>query len=416
MSKPNASPTLTLPASGAPAKLAPPAQSTLSSLHDVDEMRASGAAALIWWLVLFVGIFFAWAWFFEIDEVSTGPGKVIPSSREQHIQSLEGGILVEQRVREGEIVEKGQILARLDTTHGESSVEESAARYRAALASSIRLRAEIEGSDKLVFPEELADYPELRESEEALFQSRRNSLNETIAGLRKALALANRELSITSNLVKTGAASNVELIRLQRQSAELDLKIAETRSSYLVRSGEELAKADAEVKSLSSVIRGREFNLERTTLHSPVRGIVKNIDVTTIGGIVPPNGSIMTIVPLDDQLLVEAKISPRDIAFIHPGQEALIKVTAYDYAIYGGLKGHIAAISPDTVRDEVQPEMVYYPVFIRTESDALVNQAGQKFPIVPGMVTTADIRTGKKTVWDYLTKPFNKAREALRER
>ncbi|MBP6018353.1 MAG: HlyD family efflux transporter periplasmic adaptor subunit [Burkholderiaceae bacterium] len=396
--------------------LIPPSTMVLSSLDEIDDLRASGAGRVVWWLVLFFALFFIWAWFFEIDEVSTGSGKVIPSSREQLIQSLEGGLLVEQRVREGDIVEKGQVLARLDPTRGESSVEETAARYRAALASSTRLRAEISNSDDLVFPAELQTYPELRESELALFHSRRTSLNETLAGLDKALKLANRELDITRRLAKSGAASNVELIRLQRQSADLELKIAETRSNYIVRGGEEFAKADAEVNSLSSVIRGRAFTLERMTFYSPVRGIVKSIDITTIGGVVPPNGSMMTIVPMDDQLLIEARISPRDIAFIHPGQEALIKVTAYDYAIYGGLKGHIATISPDTVRDEIQPEVVYYPVLVRTDSDVLVNEAGKQFPIVPGMITTADIRTGKKTVWDYLTKPFNKAGEALRER
>src|SRR3546814_84390 len=195
-----------------------------------------------------------------------------------------------------------------------------------------------------------------------------------------------------------------------------DLKITDTRSNYMVSSREELAKVGAQVKSLSSVVRGRQDTLARTTLRSPVRGIVKRVDVTTIGGVVPPNGSLMTIVPLDSQLLVEARISPLDIAFIHPNQEALIKVTAYDYAIYGGLKGRVVTISPDTVRDEVRPEVVYYPVYVRTDSDALVNKAGKRFPIVPGMVTTTDIRTGSKSVWDYLTKPFNKAREALRER
>ena len=390
--------------------------STLARLDELDEVRYTGAGRVVWVLAVFLAIFFAWAWYFEIDEVSTGAGKVIPTSREQRIQSLEGGILAELKVKESEIVEKGQILARLDPTRGESSVEESAARYRAALAASARLRAEVGGLEEPAFPEELDDYPALREAELALFHSRRDSLRETIDGLKQSLALVQRELDITRSLAKSGAASNVELIRLQRQRSELDLKITEARSGYMVRSREELARANAEVQSLFSVIRGREDTLERTTLVSPVRGVVKRIEVTTIGGVVPPNGSLMTLVPLDDQLLVEARVSPRDIAFIHPGQEALVKVTAYDYAIYGGLKGKVVTIAPDTVRDEVKPEIVYYPVYIRTESDAVVNKAGTRFAIVPGMVTTADIRTGRKTVWDYLTKPFNKAREALRER
>ena len=390
--------------------------STLARLDELDEVRYTGAGRVVWVLAVFLAIFFAWAWYFEIDEVSTGAGKVIPTSREQRIQSLEGGILAELKVKESEIVEKGQILARLDPTRGESSVEESAARYRAALAAGARLRAEVGGVEEPAFPEELDDYPALREAELALFHSRRDSLRETIDGLKQSLALVQRELDITRSLAKSGAASNVELIRLQRQRSELDLKITEARSGYMVRSREELARANAEVQSLFSVIRGREDTLERTTLVSPVRGVVKRIEVTTIGGVVPPNGSLMTLVPLDDQLLVEARVSPRDIAFFHPGHEALVKVTAYDYAIYGGLNGKVVTIAPDTVRDEVKPEIVYYPVYIRTESDAVVNKAGTRFAIVPGMVTTADIRTGRKTVWDYLTKPFNKAREALRER
>nr|WP_237288474.1 HlyD family efflux transporter periplasmic adaptor subunit [Variovorax sp. PAMC 28711] len=385
-------------------------------MDDFDEVRASRSGRVVVWMALFVALFFAWAWFFDIDEVSSGTGKVIPSSREQRIQSLEGGILTELRVREGEIVEKGQVLAQLDPTRGESNVEESAARYRAALASGARLQAEVEGKGGIDFPDELNAWPQLKSAEAALFRSRRASLSETVGGLNQALGLVRRELEITRSLVASGAASNVELIRLQRQGAELELKITETRTGYMVRSREELAKANAEVRSLSSVVRGRADTLERLTLLSPVRGIVKSLDVTTIGGVVPPNGSLMTLVPLDDQLLIEARISPRDIAFIHPGQKAMVKITAYDYAIYGGLDGEVVNIAPDTVKDEVKPEIVYYPVLVRAGADSLVSKSGQRFPIVPGMVTTADIRTGQRSVWNYLTKPLNRAREALRER
>ena len=385
-------------------------------VFDLDEARASRSSRVVLWTGAFLAVFLAWAWWFEVDEVSSGGGQVVPTSREQVIQSLEGGIVAQLAVAEGDIVEKGELLAQLDPTRGESSVGETAARYRAALASSVRLQAEVEGRDALEFPQELQAHPDLVATETALFRSRRRSLAESLGGLQRSLELVRRELAITGSLVDSGAASHVELLRLQRQRSELELKLAEVRAEYMVRSREELSKANAEVESLSSVVRGRADSLTRLTLRSPVRGVVKDIEVTTIGGVVPPNGALMTIVPLDDQLLVEARISPRDIAFIHPGQDALVKVTAYDYAIYGGLAGKVVTISPDTIRDEVKPEIVYYRVFVRTGSDALVNKAGTRFPIVPGMITTADIRTGSKTIWQYLTKPMNRASEALRER
>lgn len=388
----------------------------LPDLRDLNEASATRSARVVWITAVFLAVFFVWAWVFEIDEVSSGAGKVIPSSRDQVIQSLEGGILSKLNVREGQVVEKGAVLAQLDPTRSESSVGETAARYRAALAASARLRAEVEAQSSIAFPSELDEWPQLKAAEAALFQSRRASLHETIAGLDQALTFARRELAITQSLISTGAASNIEVIRLQRQVADLELKRAEARSQYLVRSREDLAKADADVKSLQSVVRGREDALDRMTLVAPVRGIVKSLDVTTIGGVVAPGGSVMTLVPIDDQLLVETRISPRDIAFIHPGQSAQVKVTAYDYSIYGGLEGRVETITPDTLRDEIKPEVVYYRVLVRTNSDALTDKAGRRLPITPGMVTTADIRTGRKTVWDYLTKPLNKTREALRER
>nr|WP_262984065.1 HlyD family efflux transporter periplasmic adaptor subunit [Pseudomonas chlororaphis] len=363
-------------------------------------------------IVLILG---SWAYFAELDEVSKGDGKVIPSSHEQIIQSLEGGILADLEVAEGDLVEAGQVLAQLDPTKTESNVEESASRYRAVLASASRLQAEVSGSP-LLFPDELQAYPDLIARETQLYQERINRLKDSRAGVTTSLQLVDRELQITQSLAKTGAASNVEVIRLQRQRSELQLKLTELRSTYQVQAGEELAKARAEVSSLSSVIRGREDSLTRLTVLSPVRGIVKGIEVTTIGGVIPPNGKLMQIVPLDDQLLIETRISPRDIAFIHPDQAAKVKITAYDYAIYGGLEGKVVTISPDTIQDKVKPENYFYRVFIQTDSGFLKNNSGKQFAITPGMIATVDIKTGSKTVSDYLLKPFNKAREAMRER
>ena len=356
-----------------------------------------------------------WAWFATLDEVATGSGKVVPTSREQVLQSLEGGILAKMLVRQDDIVKPGQILAQLDPTQAGSTVEESAAKYRAALAAQARLQAEVNGTP-LTFSPELAAFPELKAEQQRLYNARRSSLSSSIGLIDESLALIGREVGIGESLIEVGAASNVEVLRLKRQRAELDLKKSDLRSQYIVEARQDLAKVSEEVEALAPVVRGRSDTLQRLTLRSPVRGVVKNIEVSTIGGVIPPNGKIMEIVPLDERLLVEARMSPRDIAFIRPGQRASVKITAYDYAIYGGLEGQVSSISPDTIRDEVNPDVYYYRVFIRTRSDSLVNKAGKRFPIVPGMIATADIHTGSKTVLQYLLKPLNRAREAMRER
>lgn len=366
-------------------------------------------------IALLVAIGLAWSYLASLDEVSSGSGRVVPSQREQVVQSLEGGILAQLHVRQDDVVEAGQLLAQLDPTITKSTIEENAVKHRAALASAARLRAEL-AQGELRFPAELDAYPQLRAAETELFEARKRGLHDTLHWIGQSLELVRKELAISESLTRVGAASNVEVIRLKRQQAELELKQVEVRSDYVVRAREQLAKANAEVEALASVIQGRSDSLVRMTHRSPVRGIVKSIEVTTIGGVIPPNGKLMEIVPLDDQLLIEARISPRDIAFIHPGQRATVKVTAYDYAIYGGLEGRVTTISPDTIRDEAKPDHYYYRVFIRTTNDALVNGEGRRFPIAPGMVATVDIHTGSKTVLQYLLKPLNKAREALRER
>jgi len=380
-----------------------------------SESHYTGAVRLMVISTALIVVALVWAWFGMLDEVSTGTGKVIPSSREQVLQSLEGGILTELYVHEGDRVQAGQIVAKLDATRSQSSVGESAARYRAALAAASRLRAEV-NDDPLTFPAELKGYPDLIAAETRLYNTKRAQLNDATRQFKESLALANRELAITQRLAKTGAASSVEVLRLQRDKSDLELKLTDMRSQYYVQAREELAKASAEADSLAQVIKGREDTVTRLTIRAPMRGIVKNIKVSTVGGVIPPNGELMNIVPMNDRLLIEARLSPRDIAFIHPGQRAVVKISAYDYAIYGGLNGVVESISPDTIQDEVKPEIYYYRVFIRTDNDYVQNKAGRRFAISPGMVSTVDIKTGEKSIMDYLVKPFNKAKEAMRER
>lgn len=383
-----------------------------------DRTARARERKLVYLVGLLLALFLGWAMYFPLVEVSSGQGTVVPSSREQVIQSLEGGIVASLSATEGSVVEVDEVLAQLDPTRSVSNVDEAEAKYAASVAAAARLRAEIEGSETIIFPETLqdADFDDLRANETALFNSRRANLSDTLRGLTEGLELLEQELEITNRLQSSGAASRVELIRLQREAAETRLEIARLTADYRVQAGEELQRVNVEAEVQSSIVRGRTDELSRLTFRAPMRGVVKDVAVTTIGGVIAPGGQLMTIVPIDDQLLIEARISPRDIAFIHPGQDALVKVSAYDYAIFGGMEGKVATISPNTVRDEVRPEQVYYRVYIQTESDHLTNANGTQFPIVPGMIATVDIRTGEKTVWQYLIKPFNRAQEALRER
>ncbi|MGK3632434.1 HlyD family type I secretion periplasmic adaptor subunit [Enterobacter cloacae] len=383
--------------------------------HGLTEPRLPRSALTVRLTVLMLLCFLGWAWFFHLDEVTTGNGTVEPSGHDQVVQSLEGGILYKLNVKVGDIVEQGQSLAELNRTKSESDVQEAQSRLYAALATSTRLRAEV--SDKpLIFPDELNKFTDLIETETALYTTRREGLQKTVSGLEDGIRMVKRELAMTQPLIKQGAASSVEVLRLQRQQNELENKLTDIRTQYYIRAREELAKANSDIEAQRSIIRGREDALTRLNFTAPVRGIVKDIDVTTVGGVIAPGGKLMTIVPLDEQLLIEAKISPRDVAFIHPGQTALVKITAYDYSIYGGLKGEVAVISPDTIQDEVRRDLYYYRVYIRTHSNHLQNKNKQQFSIFPGMVATVDIKTGNRSVLDYLLKPFNKAREALRER
>ncbi len=221
---------------------------------------------------------------------------------------------------------------------------------------------------------------------------------------------------MTQPLVAKGAASEVEVIRLQRQATELQGKIDEARNQFAVRAREEQVKNNADLDAQIQAMSGKADQVDRTTLFSPVRGIVKDIQVTTVGGVLQPGGKLMEIVPLEDQLLVETRINPRDIAYIRPGLPATVKVTAYDSSIYGNLTGLVEVVSPDTLQDEVRRDQFYYRVYVRTKSAELQNKSGQRFPILPGMVANVEIKTGQKSVMDYLIKPLNKVNEALRER
>nr|WP_311529062.1 HlyD family type I secretion periplasmic adaptor subunit [uncultured Ralstonia sp.] len=361
----------------------------------------------------------AWAKFARVEEVTNGEGTIISKSREQVIQSLEGGILEQLDVREGDIVKKGQVLAKIDPTRAETSYREAWSKQIGLKATIARLRAEAYGQP-LVFPDDVKGVPEVVKQETLAYNARRRALDDSVAALEKSYALSMREIGMAEPLSAKGLISEVELLRMRRQANEMRSQIVDRRNRYQADANSELIKLELELAQTSETVVGRADVLQRTTVVAPVYGTVKNIRVNTIGGVIQPGEHIMEIVPLEDQLLVEARIKPSDVAFLHPGQPATVKVTAYDFGIYGGLKGKVEHISPDTLKDDQKAaagrgDATYYRVLVLTESSAL--RAGSKtLPILPGMVATVDIRTGEKTILDYLLKPIFKAREAFRER
>lgn len=375
------------------------------------------ASHTLWVTVSALAVFVIWAVVFEIDEVAVGQGKVTPSSKGQLVQTLEGGILAELLVREGDVVTAGQTIALLDPVVARATAEETEARIVALNAASIRLRAETSTASDIGFPIELAERsPDLVRREEALFVARRAALSEKVESTQKQLVLAERELVITEPLMKMGAASEVDVLRLKQKVVELAAKIAQFKSDYAVAAKEDLAKVMLELEPLRKIWDGRIDKLKRTALAAPMRGVVKDITNNTVGGVIQAGGVLMEIIPVEDTLLIEANLSPRDIAFIRPGQPAVVKLTAYDPAIFGTLPGAVERVSPDTIEDKSQRGVYYYRSYVRTQNAYLESRDGKRHPIIPGMIATTEIRTGRKSVMDYLIKPLNKAREALRER
>jgi adhesin transport system membrane fusion protein len=389
----------------------------MSQLSMQDDLARQGRfySSIIWLTLAGLVVFILWSAWAILDEVTVGTGKITPSTHAQVIESLDGGIVSALMVKEGDIVARGQMLARLDSTRFQSNFGEAAARVRALRASSERLRSELTG-EPLRFSAESMREPELVARERQLYESRRRNLDETVSNLQKSYQLVMAEMRMTQPLVAKGAASDVEVIRLQRQATELKGKIDEARNQFAVRAREEQVKNNADLDAQLQVMAGKADQVDRAVINSPVRGIVKDIQVNTVGGVLQPGGKLMEIVPLEDQLLVETRINPRDIAYIRPGLPATVKVTAYDSSIYGDLKGTVEVVSPDTLQDEVRRDQFYYRVYVRTQSAELKNRSGKSFPIMPGMIANVEIKTGQKSVLDYLIKPLNKVNEALRER
>lgn len=360
--------------------------------------------------------FILWAALATLDEVTTGIGKVVPTSREQIVQAAEAGVISEFLVREGDVVEPGQPLLRIDDVKLGATMQESQARIDSLQAAAARLRAEVHGGAPQ-FPAELSRRnPETVKSELETLAARRRSLDATLGGLQQSLKLASDELAMTEPLAAKGLVSDIDVLRMRRTVAELRSRIGETSSKFRADASTELARVEADLGTQTATLTGRADSFKRAVLRAPKRGVVKNIRVTTVGGVVQAGQDILEIVPVDDTLLIETRIRPADIAFLRPGLKAIVKLTAYDSGIYGWLDGELIHVSPDTLRDDVRREETYYKAMVRTSNSALKTPDGRSLPIIPGMQASVDIKTGEKSVLAYLFKPVLRAREALRER
>jgi adhesin transport system membrane fusion protein len=382
--------------------------------------------------LIFVGLI--WAYFAVLDEVKRGNGRVISSRQLQVVQSLEGGIVLDILVQEGDLVKQGQVLMRIDDTKFLADLGEVRERRAANAARVARLEAEVQRLDKPNFPDELAQkFPQAVSTEQNLFDARSKKLAQDVdvlaqqaTRLSDSLKLLNREVELTQNLYNQKVVPEIEMLRLQRQASEMRGQLAETQSrianakaSFQSQSEDDLAKSRGDLAVLDETIKSAQDRVRRADLKSPVNGIINKLNVTTVGAVVQPGANLMDIVPLDDTLLVEGRIRPQDIAFIRPQQNAVVKITAYDSSVYGSLKGKVERISADAIADD-KPDRgekaeSFYRVIVRTEKNHL-GSTEHPLPIIPGMVATVEVQTGEKSVLDYMIKPARMLRdEALRE-
>lgn len=361
-------------------------------------------------LALGVGAFVAWASVFQIDEVARARGEVITGSRVQIIQSVDGGVLQELSVREGDRVAPGQVLARLDQTRFAATVGEIEARLFALRAKVARLRAEVVGRDDLTFPARLREQaPEITAVEKALFEQRRTGLSEELRTLQVAVDLAKRELALVRALYDDGDASGSELLRAERGLNEAEASLVNRRNRFLEEARLELTEAEDAIAQNEQLLIRRLEEQASSVFTALVPGIVKNIRVTTVGGVLRPGEELMQIVPIDDELLIEARVSPADIARVEPGLEASVRFDPFDYTIYGAAPGTVTYVSADTLKEESeQGTDVYYRVHVTPGGAPVRTTTGRSLDIVPGMTAQVDIRTGRRSLMDVLLKPLRK--------
>jgi len=367
-----------------------------------------GRSRLNIWIAL-VGMItlLVWASFAKIDQVTRAKATVIASARTQEIQASEGGILTELAVVEGQEVKAGQLLVVLEEERAKAAVDNSASKTAALKAKLSRLNAEI-FETPLVFPKEVKNYPEYVQNQTALYNRRRQAINEEVSSLEKMLVLARQELKMNEPLLKYGDVSQADIIKLSRQVADIEAQINNKRNKYFEEAQAEMTKAQEELDTEIEVLRDSLQVLEEKRLLSPTEGKINNINVTTIGGVVKPGETIMQILPTSSDLVIDAKVSPADIAYVQEGQSATVKLDAYDYSIFGAMNGTVSYISPDTLIEKTpKGEEPYYRVLV-VITGAEFEGREDEIVIKPGMTASVDIKAMERTVLSYLTKPITK--------
>jgi len=368
----------------------------------------------VWLVVLTVVVFGIWSAFAPLDEIVRGSGKVVPTMKNQIIQNLEGGIVTRLFVAEGDIVEAGQLVVKMDETRFQSAYQELQSQRWALSLRLARLRSEADPASTFTLNEEFA--PDLAVSELQLFHARRSELQETISNLKDAVALKEQEVGILRPMVERSAVPQIELVRAEQAVVEVNTRLTAVQTEFEATRAQELSEVLVKLRQTEEQIRAREDQLARTNVRSPVRGVVNKVLATTIGGVVLPGDPLMEVISLEDELRIEGRIDPRDIGFVYVGMPVKSKLTAFDFPSYGALSGQVVHVGADTVIDEKQREpRPYYEVFIQLAATTLEGPSGQ-VEIRPGMQAEIELYSGQKTVLQYLLKPLFKATEALSER
>jgi adhesin transport system membrane fusion protein len=383
------------------------------------EARNARPSVMIWAIGAVFVVFLLWAAVAWVDEIVRAQGTVVSSSRPQIIQNLEGGILAELSVAEGDTVEPGQVLGRLQATQYQAAVDDYSNQIAALEIRKLRIEAEMRGETRFKVPKAMADrVPEIVASEATLLKARQEDLAARTSGAQAVLDQAAKELDILQRMYDQDVAPLIEVTRARKSHSDAENRLYDTITQADLERANEYAETLKELTSLRQNLKLAQDQLARTELVAPMRGVVNQIAISTIGGVVRPGEEILQIIPLDEELYVDAKVAPRDIAAVRQGQEAVVKLSAYDYTIWGSLKGQVTFVSADTFLDERSRAAdgdPHYIVTLKVDMAQLTERQAQ-MAIRPGMQAEVELQTGGKTILTYLTKPLYKSQEAFRER